>query len=108
MDIWGFTSHGGALGSGAGSGLYSAFKFKDTNRGGAFDYGYIEGSVSGGYPNLAYTIDAVVYDNSGAAIQTGAVPEPSTLTLLAAMAGGAVALRQWKRRREAPTVKPSV
>jgi hypothetical protein len=90
---------------GVGSGPYSAFKFKGTNRGGAFDYGNIEGFASGSCSNLAHTIDSVAYDNSGAAIQTGAVPEPSTLTLLAAMAGGAVALREWKRRRELPAVK---
>ena len=78
--------------------------FKFFNAAGTVDYGYLRlqtSSASGtGFPA---TILGWVYDNTpGAAVTVGsaAVPEPSTVAFLA-IAGGAVGVRAWRRRKTA-------
>lgn len=97
--IAGVSRNGNAEGGGSGT-FYSAFRFEDSATGGQYWYGYISETVSGDYSDLAVTINAVYYDNTGAKILTGAtaVPEPSSLVLgaFAAMGLGAVGLRKWK------------
>jgi hypothetical protein len=49
------------------------------------------------------TLDNAAYDESGAPIITGQVPEPGSLALLAGGAGCLAAWRLRRRRREAAT-----
>ena len=77
--------------------IYSAFSF---NNNGTTDYGWFSGTFSNTtYSGFAYTVDQVAYDNSGAMIATGQVPEPASagLMMMGALAiGGAAAVRRWK------------
>ena len=41
------------------------------------------------------------YENTGAPILAGAIPEPSTLALLSVMGLGAVGVRAWRKRKAA-------
>ena len=81
---------------------YLAFQFKDSSHGNAVVYGWVELSehfpASGG-PEV--TIFGYAYDNTGAAIGTGIVPEPASGSLLAfgAMTLGAAGIRNWRRKR---------
>jgi hypothetical protein len=92
--------------------LYSLFQFED---GSNTLYGWIQlsYSVSGQFgPDAIFgpelTIHDFAYDDSGAVIAAGQtvdasqVPEPSTAasTGLAALALGAVGLRQWRKTRQ--------
>lgn len=63
----------------------------------AINFGYLT-IVSGGAGGFPATITSYSYENSGAAITV--VPEPSSAALLslAALALGAVGVRQWRRR----------
>ena len=85
---------------------YIGFEFKPTSTSTTFDYGYIELQTSL-YTNAAnpggITFLKLAYDNSGAAITTGAVPEPSSLAALAlgAAACGGVALKRRQRAAKA-------
>lgn len=90
--------------------IYTAFRFKDSNRGDAFSYGYMTGTFSStDQGSMGYHIDSITYEASGVKIETGqttlaaAVPEPSQLALgaMAALAGGAFAVRRWKADRAA-------
>ena len=83
---------------------YFVFKFKDnTQVGSPLRYGWIDVSLSnpvtGGGPDL--TIFGYAYDNTGATLATGQVPEPTSATLLAlgALTLGAKGLRSWRRNR---------
>jgi len=83
---------------------YLAFKFKDSSLVGTpIRYGWVEMSLSnpsnGGEPNL--TITGYAYDNSGAQIPMGAVPEPGSGALLAfgALTLGARGVRAWRGKR---------
>ncbi len=80
--------------------IYSAFAFKNN---GTTDYGWFSGTVDANYATLSYTIDQIVYDDTGAKIKTGqltsAVPEPESagLMMMGTLAiGGAAAVRRWK------------
>jgi len=81
---------------------YLAFQFKDSSHGNAVVYGWVELSehfpASGG-PEV--TIFGYAYDNTGAPVATGLVPEPASGSLLAfgAMTLGAAGVRSWRRRR---------
>lgn len=83
---------------------YLMFKFKDSTLVGTpLRYGWVEMSLSNpanaGEPNL--TITGYAYDNSGAQIPAGAVPEPASTALLAmgALALGAKGVRNWRNKR---------
>ena len=84
--------------------LYLAFKFKDSTQvGSPVYYGWIDASLSnpltGSGPDV--TIFSYAYDNTGAKIPMGAVPEPAPAALLAlgALALGAKGVRSWRRNR---------
>ena len=83
---------------------FLSFRFKDSTLAGSpLRYGWIEVSLSnpsnGGDPNV--TIFGYAYDNTGAQLPAGAVPEPAPMGLLAlgALALGAKGLRSWRRAR---------
>lgn len=73
--------------------------FRFINAAGATNYGYmtIQTTATTGFPA---TIRGWTFENSGAPIVVTAVPEPSTVALLA-LAGGAVGVRAWRRRQTA-------
>jgi hypothetical protein len=87
--------------------LYLAFKFKDSTQvGSPVYYGWIDASLSnpltGSGPDL--TIFSYAYDNTGAKIPMGAVPEPAPVGLMAlgALTLGVKGIRSWRRNRPAP------
>jgi hypothetical protein len=89
----------------AGSGYdhqYYAFRF--TN-GVVPLYGWVEVGLNvGGGNGPSLTVYGYAYDNTGAQIAMGAVPEPDSTALLAlgALTLGAKGLRHWRRNRTAP------
>lgn len=88
----------------SGSSKYLLFSF---NNSGTTNYGWIEltaTTTGSSGPSSAYsaTIGDWAYDNSGAAITAGQVPEPSTLSLIGgALVAGAVGLRRLRKQRAA-------
>ena len=80
---------------------FLGFSFK--NAGGTLDYGYLEMEtdpyVSAASPG-GIKFFSIAYDNSGAPISAGAVPEPSTLAALAFGAAG-LAAAAFRRRKQA-------
>jgi hypothetical protein len=85
--------------------LYLPFKFKDsTEVGSPVLYGWIDVSLSNpddkSGPDL--TIFSYAYDNTGAPIPMGAIPEPAPTSLLAlgALTLGAKGVRAWRKRRQ--------
>lgn len=79
---------------------YAGFSFTNESTG-QTDYGWIRFSLSSGYNVAPRTVIGYAYENSGAGIAVGAVPEPSTTALLGALATGAVGVRKWRRRKTA-------
>ena len=79
---------------------YIGFRFTNEVTG-AINYGWAQVSLGTAYNVLPRNIIGYAYENSGAAIAAGAVPEPSTTALLGALATGAVGVRQWRRRKTA-------
>lgn len=74
--------------------------FSFFNAAGTVDYGYlrIQTTAANGFPA---TILGWVYNNTpGTAVTVAAAPEPSTVAFLA-LAGGAVGVRAWRRRKTA-------
>ncbi len=84
---------------------YYSFSFLDSSD--QTHYGWIYGSLSGGYSDLTYTLMSYAYDTTPNETittgQTSAVPEPSTLVLgaMASLVLGAAAVRKWKNDRQA-------
>lgn len=86
--------------------MYLAFTFKDSDLpGNPLRYGWVEISLlnPAAGPGPEVTIFGYAYDNTGAHLATGAVPEPAPMALLAlgALALGAKGLRSWRRNRVA-------
>jgi hypothetical protein len=90
--------------TGAGSG-YLGIKFSEAGvNGGSPMYGWIQISKNAGTPTAAPTGINILdwaYDNSGASISAGNVPEPSSLALLAAGATGLCVRRRRAKLRGA-------
>ena len=85
---WRTASFGAAYGPRFQSGTnYIGFKFHNASAG-ALNYGWAEVNIG--------SLDVVqwAYENTGAPIMVGAVPEPSALALLAAGAAGLLAYRR--------------
>jgi hypothetical protein len=85
---------------------YVIFKFQDTSQpGNPLRYGWVDVSLSNPANNSGpdVTIFGYAYDNTGAFIVTGAVPEPAPVALaaLGALVLGAKGLRQWRQKRPA-------
>lgn len=76
------------------------FRFFNESTGAVnFGYAYFETGSSSGFPA---TISRYVYENTGSAIGLP-VPEPGTMSLLAAFAGGALGVRAWRSRSARPS-----
>ncbi len=85
-----------------GSNNLIGFRFVDPSlNGGAIAYGWMRislGATSGAQPRA---IVEYAYEDSGAGIGAGVVPEPTTMALLGAMAAGALGVRAWRKRKAA-------
>lgn len=100
------TAYGSNSGNDAfsGSSKYLLFNFDNA---GTRNYGWIELTMTTtgfneGKSNYSATLGDWAYDNSGAQITAGAVPEPSTLSLIGgALVAGAVGLRRLRKQRAA-------
>lgn len=83
------------------TGGYLGIRFLNESTG-ATDYGWVQLTTTGatGYPA---TITGYAYENTGAALFAGAVPEPGTNAALAlgALALGAVGVRRWRQSKAA-------
>ncbi len=93
-----------AAGTFAGlSNVYLGVSFPDPSNSSQTDFGYIGVSVSGvtssTSPSVTATISSLTYDDTGAPITIGAVPEPASLTTLAMGAAGVGAFLAWRKRR---------
>ena len=95
------TSNGNALNPFFPKGTPGYLGFKFTS-GGTTDYGWASLLVTGSPSGQGFTIQQAYFDNSGAAIHVGAVPEPSSMALLAL---GATGLAAWRQRRKPITTQ---
>jgi hypothetical protein len=77
----------------------AGFRFTNETAGGAIQFGWIRISLSTAYNASPRLVVEYAYENSGAPILAGAVPEPSTFALLGVMAAGALGVRQWRKRK---------
>ena len=70
---------------------------------GATNYGWAQLSISASYISQPRTIVGYAYDDTGAAIAAGAVPEPTTNAALGlgALALGAMGVRRWRKAKAA-------
>ncbi|MFO0959580.1 MAG: PEP-CTERM sorting domain-containing protein [Isosphaeraceae bacterium] len=76
---------------------YIGFRFfnESTN---SLNYGWMQFSLSSSLNGQPRSIVAYAYENTGAAIRVGAVPEPATLAMLATGVAGLAAFRLARRR----------
>jgi hypothetical protein len=79
------------------------FRFVDPSIGGGATvlYGWMRislGATPGGQPRA---IVEYAYENAGASIGAGVVPEPTVMALLSVMATGALGVRAWRKRKAA-------
>jgi hypothetical protein len=95
-------------GNAAFSGPPSKYLLFSFDNSGTTNYGWIEltattTGASGGKSLYSATLGNWAYDNSGAQIVAGAVPEPATATLAmgGALVAGAAGLRRWRKQRAA-------
>lgn len=97
------------LGPGAFSNKYLLFTFKNSLAGDQLQYGWVgmsEATITpGAYQNMSVTLTGWAYEDSGAVINAGAIPEPSTAGL--AMGGALVLGAVGLRRRRKPNGGPS-
>ncbi|WOO39810.1 hypothetical protein [Rubellicoccus peritrichatus] len=90
-NVAGFTS---------GESGYIGFQFNPS--GSLVLYGWAEVILTEGGATGTFEIVQWAYDNTGANIQTGAIPEPATIaTGLGALALGAAGLRRWRKAKQA-------
>jgi len=110
--ITGNASHSGSIGAASNNShfpnsynhKYLAFEFKDSTQGNAMRYGWIDASLVNNATGdeLNVIVYGYAYDDSGAQIAMGFVPEPSSMAFMA-MGLGAVGLRKWRRQRASRT-----
>ena len=81
----------------AGTTAFMGIEFPDASNHEVFGWIRITGGATTGIPG---TIVDWAYDNTGAGILTGEVPEPSSLAL-GCLAAGAAGLAAWRRRKSA-------
>jgi hypothetical protein len=83
----------------AGSNLYLGVRLVNSVTS-ATNFGWVHLNTTGttGFPA---TIVEYAYENSGASITAGQVPEPTTFALLGVMAAGAIGVRAWRKRKAA-------
>ena len=94
-------------GPGAFSNKYLLFSFTNSDAANQLEYGWVgmsAATITAGTPeNMSLTLTDWAYDDTGAKITAGAIPEPGSAPL--AMAGalvlGAAGLRQWRKRKSA-------
>jgi hypothetical protein len=79
---------------------YIGFRFLNEATG-QINYGWAQFSLSGTSGSQPRTLIAYGYENSGAPIAVGAVPEPTTFGLLGLAAVGALGIRAWRGRKAA-------
>jgi hypothetical protein len=87
---------------------YLAFEFADTTlAGNPLRFGWVDmslanGNVANSFSNPTLTVFGYAYDNTGAQIPMGLVPEPGSITIMAlgALMLGAKGLRSWRRNRD--------
>lgn len=63
-------------------------------------FGWMRFSLAATQQGQPRTLVEYAYDDSGAGILAGAVPEPTTMALLGVMAAGALGVRAWRKRKE--------
>ncbi len=68
---------------------------------GVLNYGWMRISLSTAPGAQPRSIVEYAYENTGAGIGAGVIPEPSTMALLSLMAVGAVGVRAWRKRKAA-------
>lgn len=81
---------------------YLGFRFQNEATG-AVDYGWAQLSLSTTTSSQPRSIIGYAYENTGAAIGAGVVPEPTTTATLGlgVLTLGAAGVRQWRRRKVA-------
>ncbi len=81
---------------------YAGFRFLNETTG-VTDYGWVQFSISTTFIAQPRSIVGYAYDNTGAAIAVGAVPEPGTTAALGlgALALGAVGVRRLRQSKQA-------
>ncbi|RLT14438.1 MAG: PEP-CTERM sorting domain-containing protein [Planctomycetota bacterium] len=93
---------------------YLLFEFKDSTAGNGMRYGWIDATINNNGNNANRNVNVTINSYAwgavdqklGAGVIPQPVPEPSTLVTsgIAALAGGAVALRRWRRERKQDAV----
>jgi hypothetical protein len=83
---------------------YYAFYFLDASN--QKHYGWVYGTLTGGYSDLSYNLISYAYDTTpNEQITTGqtSIPEPSSLVLgaMASLVLGAAGVRKWKKDQQA-------
>jgi len=79
---------------------YAGFRFLNEVTG-VTNFGWIEFSLSATFNGQPRSVVGYAYENTGAGIAVGAIPEPSTFALLGVMAAGALGVREWRKRKAA-------
>jgi hypothetical protein len=77
------------------------FRFQNETMGNQIQYGWMRISLSATTGAQPRAIVEYAYENTGAGIPAGAVPEPSTVGLLGLVAMGALGVRAWRGRKAA-------
>ena len=77
------------------------FRFINEAMGNQVQFGWMSISLSANGGVQPRAIVQFAYENTGAGIAAGAIPEPSTVALLGMMALGAVGVRAWRLRKAA-------
>ncbi|MBA2431045.1 MAG: PEP-CTERM sorting domain-containing protein, partial [Chthoniobacterales bacterium] len=79
---------------------YIGFRFQN-EAAGQVQYGWAQIFLGATLTDPARAVVGYAYDNTGAPIAVGAIPEPTTTALLGVMAVGAIGLRAWRKRKAA-------